>query len=135
MMIWQKNVQRIVELDNIEKQLKKFVKSECEESHSNDLTESFGASFFQENQVLKNVSKTFKSIWRPNAWMDSLEKRILLYQFLFYCLQVKLFSPWIAFFSLKISMNQTFLQKANHNLSRLWTIEAIHGGKDLSCKK
>ena len=33
--------------------------------------------------ALKNVSKTFKSIWKPNPCMDPLEKKILLYQFLF----------------------------------------------------
>ena len=35
----------------------------------------------------------FESIWKSNAWMNPLEKKNLLYQFLFYCLQVKLFSP------------------------------------------
>ena len=30
------------------------------------------------------ASKTFKLIWRPNAWMDSLEKIIISYHFLLY---------------------------------------------------
>ena len=48
--------------------------------------------------ALKNVSKTFTSIWRPNAWMDSLETKSLLYQFLlkscliFFC-QIIMGSP------------------------------------------
>ena len=35
----------------------------------------------------------FRWTWKSNAWMDLLEKTNLLYQFLFYFLQVKLFSP------------------------------------------
>jgi len=35
----------------------------------------------------------------------------------------------------KIIMIWTFPQKANQNLSRLWPILAIHGGKDLTCNK
>ena len=38
-MFWQKNLQRIFEFENIEKQLKKLVKSKCEEGYLNDLTE------------------------------------------------------------------------------------------------
>ena len=32
-------------------------------------------------------------------------------------------------------MNQTFLQKANHNFSKLCPIKAIHGKKDLTHDK
>ena len=35
---------------------------------------------------------------------------------------------------INILMIETFSQKANQNLSRLWPIEAIHGEKDLPCK-
>ena len=67
------------------------------------MTEFFCACFFQKNQVLKNVSKTFKSIWRPNVWMDSREKIILLYQFLLYLLLYKSFSPWMACFNKNVN--------------------------------
>ena len=60
----------------------------------------------------------FESIWKSNAWMDPLEKKNLLYQFLFYCLQVKLFSLWIAFL-LKISMNQNFFAKSKSQLVKI----------------
>ena len=59
-----------------------------------------------------------ESIWKSNAWMDPLEKKNLLYQFLFYCLQVNLFSPWIAFL-LKISMNQNFFAKSKSQLVKI----------------
>ena len=59
-MFWQKNLQRIFEFDNIEKQLKKIVKSECEEGYSNDLKEFvFGAHFFKRSSF-KKYSKCVK---------------------------------------------------------------------------
>ena len=45
----------------------------------------------------------FKSFWKPNPWMNLLEKKILLYQFLFYFLQVKSFPPWMACFNSNIN--------------------------------
>ena len=65
--------------------------------------------------ALKNVSKTFTSIWRPNAWMDSLEKRILLYQFLLYLLQLKSFSRWMACFNSNVN-DLNFLSKSSSKL-------------------
>ena len=54
---------------DFEKQLKKIVKSEYEEGYSSNLID-FLRMLFLEEAVLKNVSKTFKSIWRANPWMD-----------------------------------------------------------------
>ena len=54
-----------------------------------DLTEKLLASGL-------NLTQTFKLIWKPNAWMDLHEIKNLLYQFLFYFLQIKLFSPLMA---------------------------------------
>ena len=51
--------------------------------------------------VLKNVSKTFKSNWRLNAWMDPVHFFSIV-QFLFDSLQVKLLSPWMAWFNSKV---------------------------------
>ena len=58
-----------------------------------DLTEKLLASNFV----------IFKSIWRPNAWMDPLEICFLLYQFLIYFLQEKSFSPWMACFKSNVN--------------------------------
>ena len=46
-----------------------------------------------------DLRQIFKSIWRSNTWMDPIDFFFLLYQFLFYFLQVKLFLPWIACFN------------------------------------
>ena len=70
----------------------------------------------------------FKSFWKPNPWMNLLEKKILLYQFLFYFLQFKFLPPWMACFNWNIN-------DLDFDLSRLRLIEAIHSESNLICKK
>ena len=50
----------------------------------------------------------FKSIWKPNPCMDPLEKKNSICQFLFYFLQIKLLSLWMASIS--------------HNLDKFWFV-------------
>ena len=55
------------------------MKAVCEEGLSSDLTD------FSEEAVLKSVSKTFKSIWRTNAFQKNY---IISALFLFFTLLV-----------------------------------------------
>ena len=54
------------------------------------------------------LTQIFKSIWGSNPWMNLLEKKITLYQFLFYFLQIKLLLLWMASLS--------------HNLDKFWFV-------------
>ena len=82
--------------------------------------------------ALKNVSKTFKSIWKPNPCMDPLEKKNLLYQNLLYFLQGKSFSPWMACFNSYFN-DLRFFSKGKSKLVKI--VNNFHGEKDLPCKK
>ena len=71
--------------------------------------QQFKAALFglTEKKLLPS-NKTFKLMWRSNAWMDPLEKNTLLYQFLLYFLQVKSFPPWMA--------------SIGHNIDKFWFV-------------
>ena len=50
-----------------------------------------------------------KLFWKPNPWMNLLEKNFLLYQFLLYFLQLKSFPPWMACFNSNINDSEVVL--------------------------
>ena len=66
----------------------RFWKKSWNQSAKN-ITKTIWQNFFLSS--LKNVSKTFISIWRPNAWVDPLEKNNLSYTFYWICCRLSPF--------------------------------------------
>ena len=83
--------------------------------------------------ALRNVSKSSnQSGSQIHAWI-LLKKKIYYISFhSSFCRTSPFHREWLAL--INNLMIKTFFQKANQNLLRLWPIEAIHCGKDLSCK-
>ena len=95
MIIWQKN--KFLQYP-LSKTAEKFVN-----------WQQFKAALFdlrEKKMCLSN--KTFRLMWRPNAWIYPLEKKPLLYKFLLYFLQVKSFPPWMA--------------SIGHNIDKFWFV-------------
>ena len=132
MMIWQKKFQRTFfnsassEEITYKKKFCQIVEVTC-----------FILWFHEFFQFLSKICghKKFLQSSKPSNWSRAqthgwilLKKRIYCNTFYSIC-----YSEWLAL--TKIIMIWNCTQKANQNLSRLWPIEAIHGGKDLTCYK
>ena len=110
---------------------KKVVKWQKFKSALCNLTQKLLLLNFVSMQFLTEISNQSGS--QIHAWIVLKKTFYYIRIYSILCRASPFHREWLLL--INILMIETFSQKANQNLSRLWPIEAIHGEKDLPCKK